>query len=87
MTPATEFVASKRALLDKLELFVPTDRYRLLRTVVGDSDADLPEAWLLEWLISPAFGLDGLPIDIADEPGGTDLLEIHLMRIIRGTGA
>ena len=88
MYPAAEkFIATRRALLDRLELFLTTDSYRRLQAVVDASDADLPDAWLAEWIISPAFGLDGLPIDIVNAPGGVDLLEEHLKRIVHHTGA
>lgn len=83
---AEEFIATKRALLDRLELFASTEAYRRLRSAVGDPDAKRSEAWLVEWLLSPALGLAALPIDVADEPGGVDHLEKHLRRIAQNTG-
>lgn len=80
-TSSEEFIAIKRSLLDRLERFVSTPQYQRLHTVIGDAEANLPEAWLLEWLVTPAFGLGGLPIDIAGEPGGVEVLEAHLKRI------
>jgi hypothetical protein len=42
-----EFLATKRALLNRLERFVSTNQYQRLQTVIGGAGADLPEAWLL----------------------------------------
>ena len=45
------------------------------------------ENWLLEWLPSPAAALGGRrPLDMAQEPGGVDLVENALGRIAHGTG-
>jgi uncharacterized protein (DUF2384 family) len=40
-----------------------------------------PEPWLAHWLMRPAFGLGGRPIDIVNEPGDVDMLADHLVRI------
>ncbi|WP_310327202.1 antitoxin Xre/MbcA/ParS toxin-binding domain-containing protein [Roseateles asaccharophilus] len=83
---AEQFIATQRALLDRLQRFVPTEAYRRLRSAAGDVDAELSEAWLLEWLVSPALGLGARPIDVANKPAGIDLVEEHLRRIAQNTG-
>jgi uncharacterized protein (DUF2384 family) len=74
-------IAADRLLLERLEHFACTPEYaRLLDTVISHMDAG-SERWLAHWLIRPAYGLGGRPIDIASEPGGVDLLVDQLVRI------
>lgn len=74
-------IAADRALLERLEQFARTPEYaRLLATVVEHMGGEA-EPWLAHWLVRPAFGMDGRPIDIAEVPGGVDLLVDQLARI------
>jgi len=77
-------IAADRALLVRLEEFAQTPTYqRFLATVTEHMGAE-SEPWFAHWLIQPAFGLGGLPIDIAGQPGGVDMLLEHLVRIAYG---
>lgn len=74
-------IAADRALLERLEQFARTPAYvRLLATAVEQMGEEA-EPWLAHWLIRPAFGLGGRPIDLAEQPGGVDLLVGQLTRI------
>ena len=82
------YIANQRALLDRLEQFVRTPEYERLLSVLQRFASDDPEPWLADWLISPAFGLDGaIPIDVAGTPTGVDLLREQLHRIVHDTYA
>ncbi|WP_457324855.1 antitoxin Xre/MbcA/ParS toxin-binding domain-containing protein [Roseateles sp. P5_E11] len=85
--PIDAVIASKRALIDRLDAFTHTPEFERLLVDARDSAGDGTEAWLAEWLIQPAFGLGDRPIDIAAEPGGMDRLADQLTRIRHGSGA
>lgn len=74
-------IAADRALLDRLERFSHSQAYERLQVVALEHIGPDSEAWLAHWLIRPAVGLGGCPIDIAEEPGGVDMLAEHLGRI------
>lgn len=75
------YVAVKNNAMS-LTRFVHTDDFRRLVKAAGGPEA---ESWTRQWLLKPAFGLNGRrPIDIAVEPGGVELLEEHLGRIGNG---
>lgn len=80
------FISDQRLRLDQLESFVQTPEYQRLLAVAKGVNAEA-EVWLAEWLIRPAFGLAALPIDVAVEPGGVDLLAGHISQISSNTGA
>lgn len=72
------FISEQRDLLRRFEKFIETPEYRrLLPTAARITDGEL-EPWLSEWLTQPVYGLDGLPIDVALQPGGVELVEQHL---------
>ncbi|MBI5270763.1 MAG: DUF2384 domain-containing protein [Burkholderiales bacterium] len=65
-----------------LTRFVHTGHFQRLVEAAGGPAA---ESWTRQWLLKPAFELNGRrPIDIAGEPGGVVLLEEHLRRIGSG---
>ena len=72
-------IAADRALLERLG-FVLTPAYaRLLDTALKHGES---EQWLAHWLIRPAYGLGGCPMDIAEnDPGDVDMLVDQLARI------
>jgi Protein of unknown function (DUF2384) len=80
------FVAGHRALLDRLEAFARTPAFARLETTVRACGAGESAAWLAGWLIRPAIGLRGLPIDIALEPDGLDRVDEQLQRIMLNSG-
>jgi hypothetical protein len=74
-------IAADRALLDRPEPLSHSPAYRRLQAVVLEHMGPGPEAWLAHWLLRPAEGLGEYPIDLADVPGGVDMLAEHLGRI------
>jgi hypothetical protein len=80
------FVSGQRALLDRLELFALTPAFARLQATVRPHGMGESVAWLAGWMIRPAIGLGGLPIDIVDGPGGLDRVDEQLQRIIANPG-
>ncbi|MBK6615004.1 antitoxin Xre/MbcA/ParS toxin-binding domain-containing protein [Ottowia sp.] len=80
------FVSGHRALLDRLEEFARTPAFARLQATVSTCGAGESAAWLAGWLIQPAVGLGGLPIDIVLEPGGLDRVNEQLQRIMLNPG-
>ena len=74
-------IAADRAVLARLEQFARTTECTRLLAAVVEHMGEEGEPWLAHWLVRPAFGLGGLPIDIANKPGGVDLLVDQLARI------
>jgi len=74
-------IAADLALLERLEHFARTPAYAVLLDTVNRHMGDDQEEWLAHWLIHRAFGLGRLPIDIAQEPGGVEILVDQLIRI------
>ncbi|WP_457447102.1 antitoxin Xre/MbcA/ParS toxin-binding domain-containing protein [Roseateles sp. P5_E4] len=73
------FITEQRKVLDELEKFVETPEYRrLLAAAVPILVDEDPEPWLTQWLIEPAYGLQGRPLDVAARPGGVERVEQHL---------
>jgi hypothetical protein len=73
------FIAEQRKVLDELEKFVEAPEYRrLLAAAVPILVDEDPEPWLSQWLIEPAFGLKGRPLEVAAQPGGIERVEQHL---------
>jgi hypothetical protein len=80
---ALAYCFGHRALLDRLR----SSRDRPSRqATVGTCGAGESAAWLAGWLIQPAVGLGGLPIDIVLEPGGLDRVNEQLQRIMLNPG-
>jgi hypothetical protein len=78
-TNIASFIAGQRRVLDELEKFVETPEYRrLLAAAAPMLVNEDPEPWLSQWLIEPAYGLKGLPMDVAIQPGGVERVERHL---------
>lgn len=78
------FIAEQRKVLDDLEKFVETPEYHRLLEAVGPVVVDEDRGpWLSQWLIEPSYGLRGLPMDVAVQPGGVERLEQHLKWISR----
>ncbi|MFT7722213.1 MAG: DUF2384 domain-containing protein [Roseateles sp.] len=80
------FVSGQRVLLDRLELFALTPAFARLQATVRTYGAGESAAWLAGWMIRPAIGLGGLPIDIVDEPGGLKRVDEQLRRIMVNPG-
>lgn len=80
------FVSGQRALLDRLEEFVRTPAFARLEASARTYGAGEPAEWLARWLIQPAVGLGGLPIDIVLNPGGLDLVAEQLLQIMVNPG-
>lgn len=80
------FVSGQRTLLDRLELFALTPAFVRLQATVRTYGIGESAAWLSRWLIQPAVGLGGLPIDIVDEPGGLDRVDEQLQRLMADPG-
>lgn len=76
----------KRAELDALERFVSTPGYALLLQSVQEVFAGDVEPWLADWLIRPSLAFDAVPLVVADQPDGVQLLIDHLRRVVAGTG-
>jgi len=81
-TSVAAFIAEQRELLARLEQFAETPEYQRLLAVVAPLAVGDLENWLAEWLIQPAFTLRDLPIDVVERPGGLELVELQLMRIV-----
>jgi len=82
------FVSSQRSILDRLEEFARTPAFARLEASARAHGAVEPAEWLAHWLIQPAVGLGGLPIDIVLNPGGMDLVaEQLLQRMVNSGGA
>ncbi|RYH00013.1 MAG: hypothetical protein EON58_01830 [Alphaproteobacteria bacterium] len=73
------YITEQRELLARLERFAGTSEYRFLLAAIEPMAVENPEPWLSEWLIHPAPGLGGLPIDAVALPGGVDRVQQHLL--------
>lgn len=80
------FVSGQRFLLDRLEEFALTRAFARLEALARTHGAVEPAEWLARWLIRPAVGLGGLPIDIVLNPGGMDLVAEQLLQIMVNPG-
>ena len=76
----------KRAELVALESFASTAGYaRLLESVQELVSGDV-EPWLADWLMHPSMAFGAVPLVLADQPGGVQLLIDQLHRAVSGAG-
>lgn len=77
----------KRAELDALERFCATPGYTRLLNALQDLAVGDVEPWLADWLIHPSMALGAVPLIVAGQPGGVDLLISQLHIAVAGAGA
>lgn len=93
MTPVIRaYINAQRQALEQLESFAGSPEFeRLLATLqlfVGrdEQEAGLV-AWLAAWLIEPDEALGDRPLNIAEQPGGLELLVVRIERMAGGVCA
>lgn len=79
---ANSFVTAEREALARVHEFVGSSEFdAMARRLVEPERARVDGAWLAEWLMRPAVGLGGRPIDLLQQPGGSALVNARLEQI------
>lgn len=81
------FIAEQRGLLGRLESFMRTPGFERLCGTLRRGGAEGSEMWLAAWLVQPALGLGGVPIDVLEEVEGLDRVDELLLRVLTNPSA
>lgn len=77
------FIREQRSLIDRLEGFAATPGFnQLQRTLAELGLNDGATAWLCQMLIQPAFGLGEMPLDVVRRPGGLEVVDAYVRRLV-----